>query len=103
MKMDPYRIRNSDLAIQKNKMATDWRADRAGKARDSGFEGIHPDHGGQLDALFLAVKHDCYHQLEPTERHSADYLRIKAAIDLIAQELLQSGEVVTIAELMIQA
>lgn len=57
----------------------------------------------QLDALFLGVKSDCHHQLEPTQRHAADYLRIKAAIDLIAQELLEAREVVTIAELEIQA
>ncbi|MEN8711753.1 MAG: hypothetical protein ABF326_06110 [Arenicellales bacterium] len=51
----------------------------------------------------LGSKPDCHHQLQPTQRHSADYLRIKAAIDLIAQELLEAREVVTIAELEIQA
>ena len=57
----------------------------------------------RLDALCVEAKCDSYNQLEAAERRSADYLRIKAAIDSIEEEILETGEGVTIAELEIQA
>ncbi|MCU7920460.1 MAG: AAA family ATPase [Candidatus Thiodiazotropha sp. (ex Epidulcina cf. delphinae)] len=52
----------------------------------------------RLDALCVEAKCDSQNQLEEAERSSADYLRIKAAIDTIEQEILETGEGVTIAE-----
>jgi len=57
----------------------------------------------RLDALCVEAKCDGHDQLEAAERRSADYLRIKAAIDSIEQEILETGEGVTIAELEAQA
>jgi len=57
----------------------------------------------RLDALCAEAKCDGHHQLEAAERRSADYLRIKDAIASIEQEIQESGEGVTIAELEAQA
>jgi uncharacterized protein YhaN len=57
----------------------------------------------RLDALCAEAKCDGHHQLEAVERRSADYLRIKDAIASIEQEIQESGEGVTIAELEAQA
>jgi uncharacterized protein YhaN len=57
----------------------------------------------RLDALCVEAKCDGHDQLEAAERRSADYLRSKAAIDSIEQEILETGEGVTIAELEAQA
>lgn len=57
----------------------------------------------RLNALSVEAKCDDHHQLEAAERRSADYLRIKAAIDSIEQELLEAGEGGTVAELEAQA
>ena len=57
----------------------------------------------RLDALCVEAKCDSHSQLEAAERRSADYLRIKAAIASIEQEILDTGEGVTIAELEAQA
>ena len=57
----------------------------------------------RLDALCVEAKCDSHNILEAAERRSADYLRIKAAIDSIEQEILETGEGVTIAELETQA
>ena len=57
----------------------------------------------RLDALCIEAKCNGHHQLEAAERRSADYLRVKAAIDSIEQEILETGEGVTIAELEAQA
>jgi len=53
----------------------------------------------RLDALCVEAKCDGYNQLEAAERRSADYLRIKTAIVSIEQEILETGEGVTITEL----
>lgn len=57
----------------------------------------------RLDALCVEAKCDGHPLLEAAERRSADYLRIKAAIDSIEQEILDAGEGSTIAELETQA
>ena len=57
----------------------------------------------RLDALCVEAKCESHDQLETAERRSADYLRIKAAIDSIEQEILDAGEGSTIAELETQA
>lgn len=57
----------------------------------------------RLDALCVEAKCGDHNQLEEAERSSADYLRIKAAIDTIEQEVLETGEGVTIAELEAEA
>ena len=57
----------------------------------------------RLDALCVEAKCDGHPLLEAAERRSADYLRIKAAIDSIEQEILDAGEGSTIAELEAQA
>ncbi|MCU7859431.1 MAG: AAA family ATPase, partial [Candidatus Thiodiazotropha sp. (ex Lucinoma kastoroae)] len=57
----------------------------------------------RLDALCVEAKCDDHNQLEEAERGSADYLRIKAAIDSIEQEILETGEGITIAELEAEA
>ena len=58
---------------------------------------------GRLDTLCVEAKCDKHIQLEAAERSSADYLRIKAAIDSIELEILETGEGVTIAELEAEA
>lgn len=57
----------------------------------------------RLDTLCAEAKCDSHSQLEAAERKSVDYLRIKVTIDSIEQEILETGEGVTIAELEIQA
>ena len=57
----------------------------------------------RLGALCVEAKCDNHNELEETERRSADYLRIKAAINTIEQEILETGEGVTIAELEVEA
>ncbi|NKB61269.1 MAG: AAA family ATPase [Gammaproteobacteria bacterium] len=57
----------------------------------------------RLDALCAEAKCDARDQLEMVERRSAGYLRIKAAIDTIEQEILEAGEGSTIEELEAQA
>jgi len=57
----------------------------------------------RLNALCVEAKCDAHPQLEAAERRSADYLRIKAAIDSVEQEILDAGEGGTIAELETQA
>ncbi len=57
----------------------------------------------RLDALCVEAKCDGHPQLEAMERRSADYLRIKAEIDSIEQEILDAGEGSTIVELETQA
>ena len=56
----------------------------------------------RLDALCVEAKCASHDQLEAAERRSADYLRIKEAIDSIEQEILDAGEGSTIAELEAQ-
>ena len=57
----------------------------------------------RLDALCVEARCDAHDQLEASERHSADYLRLKESIASIEKEILESGEGVTIAELEVQA
>ncbi len=57
----------------------------------------------RLDALCVEAKCDSHNELKEAERRSADYLRIKTAIDSIEQEVLETGEGATGAELEIEA
>ncbi len=57
----------------------------------------------RLDALCVEAKCDGHSQLESAERRSDDFLRIKAAIASVEQEILETGEGVTIAEQETQA
>lgn len=57
----------------------------------------------RLDALCVEAKCDTCDELEEAERRSADYLRIRAAIDAIEQEVKETGEGVTVAELEAEA
>ena len=57
----------------------------------------------RLDALRKDAKCEAYDQLEEAERRSADYLRIKSAIDLIEQEILETGEGATMTKLEAEA
>jgi len=57
----------------------------------------------RLDALCVEAKCDSHNELKEAERRSADYLRIKAAIDSIEQEVLETGEGATVAELEVEA
>ncbi|MGD8932237.1 MAG: AAA family ATPase, partial [Chromatiales bacterium] len=57
----------------------------------------------RLDALCREAKCDVHDQLETVERHSTDYLRIKTTIASIEQEILETGEGATLAELETQA
>lgn len=57
----------------------------------------------RLDALCVEAKCGNHHQFEAAERLSADYLRIKAAIDSVEQGILDAGEGGTIVELETQA
>lgn len=57
----------------------------------------------RLDALCVEAKCDGHAQLDAAERRSADYRRIKGAIESMEQEILDSGEGSTIAELEAQA
>jgi uncharacterized protein YhaN len=53
----------------------------------------------RLDALCLEAQCDNHNQLETVQRRSENYLRIKAVIDSIEQEIVETGEGATIAEL----
>ncbi len=57
----------------------------------------------RLDALCVEAKCDNHNELKEAERRSADYLRIKTAIDSIEQEVLETGEGATVAELEVEA
>ena len=57
----------------------------------------------RLEALCVEAKCEGPAELEEAERRSADYLRIKASIDSVEQEILEVGEGATIVELEAQA
>lgn len=57
----------------------------------------------RLGTLCVEAKCESHDQLEAADRRSADYLRIKEAVDSIEQEILDAGEGSTIAELESQA
>lgn len=57
----------------------------------------------RLDALCVEAKCEGHVQLDEAERRSADYRRIKGAIESMEQEILDSGEGSTIGELEAQA
>ncbi len=57
----------------------------------------------RLDVLCVEAKYDGHNELEEAERRSADYLRVKAAIDSIEQEILETGEGATVTELEVEA
>ncbi len=58
---------------------------------------------GRLDALCVEAKCEDHVQLDEAESRSADYRRIKGAIESMEQEILDSGEGSTIDELEGQA
>jgi uncharacterized protein YhaN len=57
----------------------------------------------RLDSLCVEAKCKTHAELEEAERKSAQYLRLKAAIDLVEQEILDDGEGATVAELEAEA
>ena len=57
----------------------------------------------RLNALSVEAKCEDHVQLDAAERRSADYRRIKGAIESMEQEILDSGEGSTIVELETQA
>ena len=57
----------------------------------------------RLDTLCTEAKCDGHDQLEAAERKSTEYLGVKATIELIEQEILETGEGITLAELQAQA
>ena len=57
----------------------------------------------RLDALCKEAKCEDHNQLEEAERRSVDFLRIRSAIDLLEQEILETGEGATIAALEAEA
>ncbi|MFV0277365.1 MAG: AAA family ATPase [Parahaliea sp.] len=58
---------------------------------------------GSTSAASAGMRKSGYAQLDAAERRSADYRRIKGAIESIEQEILGSGEGSTIGELQTQA
>ncbi len=57
----------------------------------------------RLDALCVEAKCASHNDLEEMKRRSADYLRIKTAIDSIDQDVLETGEGATVAKLEVEA
>ncbi|MCK5432726.1 MAG: hypothetical protein KAJ03_08275, partial [Gammaproteobacteria bacterium] len=57
----------------------------------------------RLDLLCVEAQRDSHAELEEAERRSALHLRIKASIDAVEQEILETGEGATVAELDIEA
>ncbi len=57
----------------------------------------------RLDSLCVEAKCDSRTELEDAERRSAQYLKVKAMIDLIEQETLEAGEGATVADLEVEA
>ncbi|HED13335.1 MAG TPA: chromosome segregation protein SMC [Gammaproteobacteria bacterium] len=56
-----------------------------------------------LDALCVEAKQDSHADLEEAERKSAEYFRLKAEVGNVEQELLDTGEGATLAELKVEA
>ena len=57
----------------------------------------------RLDALCKEAKRDSHADLEEAERKSAQYLKIKASLDAVGQEILEAGEGATVAALEVEA
>jgi hypothetical protein len=57
----------------------------------------------RLDALCVEAKRGTHSELEEAQRRSADYLRIKAAIEATEREILEAGEGRSIADLEAEA
>jgi len=57
----------------------------------------------RLDALCMEAKRGNHAELEEAERSSAEYLRLKAEVANVEQELLDAGEGVSLAELEAEA
>ncbi len=57
----------------------------------------------RLDALCAEAKCKKQSELEEAERRSAHYLRIKEAVDLIEQEILETGDGTSVADLEAEA
>lgn len=53
----------------------------------------------RLDSLCVEAKRDNHSELEEAERKSSQHLKIKSAIDIIEQEILEAGEGATVAGL----
>jgi uncharacterized protein YhaN len=58
---------------------------------------------GNTNAANAGTRRSGHNKLEEAERRSAQYLRIKVAIDTIEQEVLETGEGATVAELEAEA
>ena len=56
-----------------------------------------------LDALCAEAKCEHHHELEQAERSSVAYLRLKSELDMIEQEIVESGEGAGVAELEVEA
>jgi len=53
----------------------------------------------RLDVLCVEAKRDSHAELDDAERRSAEYLRLKAEIDTVEKEILDTGEGATVVEL----
>ena len=57
----------------------------------------------RLDALCVEAKRDSHAELKESERRSVEYLRLKAEVGNVEQELLEVGEGATLVELEVEA
>ena len=57
----------------------------------------------RLNSLCKEAQRDNHNQLEEAERRSTKFLEIKASIDAVEQEILETGEGATVAELEVEA
>jgi len=57
----------------------------------------------RLDMLCVEAKRDSHAELDDAERRSAEYLRLKAEVDNVEKEILDTGEGATVVELEVEA
>ena len=57
----------------------------------------------RLDVLCVEAKRDSHAELDEAERRSAEYLRLKAQVDNVEKEILDTGEGATVVELEVEA
>ena len=57
----------------------------------------------RLDMLCAEAKRDSHAELDDAERRSAEYLRLKAEVDNVEKEILNTGEGATVVELEVEA
>lgn len=57
----------------------------------------------RLDVLCVEAKRDSHAELDDAERRSAEYLRLKAEVDNVEKEILDTGEGATVVELEVEA